>query len=137
AKALLSRDRTDMGGILGRRAAVVGLGLIGTREAVPILMAAWHLNHYVNREVALSFSLSRVPSVAEPLVKLLNDKIGAEAFAAHCLGELFLTDRPGRLTRLIRNGNYMMKNERLMPYQRMANEFLYRYLIAAFGEEWR
>ncbi len=134
-----ANDRRTVSGILSRRAAVLGLGVLGDQEAIPILNKAWHLNHYVNREVALAYSLCEAYNATEPLLKLLNESENPRerAFAARCLGELFTAARPQRLSRLIANSNYTMKNKRMIRYQALGNEFLFVYLIPAFGEEWR
>ena len=129
----VARDRTDAAGILARRAAVLGLGVLGRQEGIPTLIDAWDLSYYVNREVALAFSLCEVYGVTDPLVKLLNesDKPLAQAFAARCLGELFTSSRPQRLARVLNDSNYTMKNRKMLPFQMLANEFLFRYLIPA------
>ena len=53
------------------------------------------------------------------------------------LGELFAAERPQRLAWFTNDSNYTMKNQRRLPYQMLTNEFLFGYLIPAFGEEWR
>ena len=134
-----ANDDTSMAGILARRAAVLGLGLQGSGEAIPILTEAWHLNHYVNREVVTALSLCAAFNVAEPAIDVLWDSKdrGEQAFMAMVLGELFTATRPQRLALLTNDSNYTMKNEWRQPYQMLANEFLFRYLIPAFGREWR
>lgn len=136
---LETRDRTDMNGILARRAAVLGLGLLDRQEVVPILRAAWHLNHYVNREVILALALSGASGIGSMLVDLLEASTDPEeqSYFARCLGELFNRSQPGRLAWFLNESNYMLKNEVLLPFQSIANEFLFNYLIAAFGDEWR
>jgi HEAT repeat protein len=131
-------EKKDSSGILGRRAAVLGLALLDSQEAIPTLLDAWHLSYHVNREVAIAFGLLRAYNVTEPLVKLLETSTNPleQAFAARCLGELFAEERPHRLRWLLNDCNYTMKNERLMPYQSVANEFLYEYLIPCFGDQW-
>lgn len=135
----VANDRTDPSGILSRRAGVLALGVLGSREAVPMLTAAWRLNYYANREVAVALSLLQSYGVTEPLVKLLgeSDNVLERAFAARCLGETFTATRPPRLSRLIAGGNYTVKNKRMVRFQAMANEFLFAYLIPAFGDNWR
>ena len=133
-------DKVDPAGIMGRRAAVLGLGLTGLPEAVPPLVKAWDLSYYVNREVPIALSLCKAYGQYEPLVKLMKDKTSKpleRAFAARCLGELFISERPQRLAGVTNGGNYMFKNMPMMPYQALANEFLYTYLMAMFGEEWK
>ena len=141
AKYLDTRtERADPAGIMGRRAAVLGLGLTGLPEAVPPLVKAWDLSYYVNREVPVALSLCKAYGQYEPLVKLMKDKNAKpleRAFAARCLGELFIAERPQRLASVINGGNYMFKNMPMMPYQALANEFLYTYLMAMFGKEWK
>jgi len=141
AKRFLSaaNDRDDSSGILARRAAVLGLGLVGTQEAVPILIDAWHLSYHVNREAALAMALAGVHNVSEPLVRLLETTANPleGAFAARCLGELFTARRPPAVAGFLNGGNHTMKNLRMMPYQTLANEFLYTYLIPMFGDQWQ
>ncbi|HUU23128.1 MAG TPA: HEAT repeat domain-containing protein, partial [Phycisphaerae bacterium] len=136
----VANDRPDVAGILARRAAVLGLGVLGKQEGIPTLIVAWDLNYYVNREVALAFALCEAYNATDPLVKLLgeSDKPLARAFAAQCLGELFAGARPGRISRLTLGSNYTVKNMRMIRFQAIANEFLFAYLIpAGFGEQWR
>jgi len=140
AKYLVSeenKEETDR--ILGRRATVLGLGLAGTQEAIPILTRAWDSSSHVNREVMLALCLCQAYNVTEPLVKMLADSSSAErqAFAARCLGEIFLTTRPSRLARMVQGGNYMVRNPGMYPYQVLANEFLCRHLLESFGKAWR
>ena len=135
----LAGDREDPSGILARRAAVLGLGLLGRQEGIPVLTDAWHLSYHVNREVALALSLCQVHSVTGPLVKLLkeSDELLAQAFAARCLGELFTAVRPQRLARLTNGSNYTIKNLEMNRFQVLATEFLFTYLIPSFGDDWR
>jgi hypothetical protein len=37
---------------------------------------------------------------------------------------------------LTARNNYTVRNDHLLPLQALANEFLYEYLIASFGETW-
>ncbi|KPJ75236.1 MAG: hypothetical protein AMS14_03950 [Planctomycetes bacterium DG_20] len=131
------KEATDR--ILGRRAAVLALGMLNTPQTIPILQDAWHLNYHVNREVAYAFALAEAYNVTDPLVKLLTSSQNPleQAFAAGCLGELFNQERPQRLARFVNDSNYTMKNEKMMPYQTLANEFLYMYLIPCFGDQWQ
>jgi HEAT repeat protein len=140
AKAFLRvPDLTEsMRSVLGRRAAVLGLGLLGTQEVIPTLNNAWHHSYYVNRELALAYSLCEAYSATDMLIELLktSEKPLARAFAARCLGELFIPQRPTRCGRLINGSNYALRNDRIIPFQALANEFLYYGLIPAFGEVW-
>lgn len=135
----LERDKTDMPGILARRAAVLGLGLCSADEAVPVLTEAWHLNHYVNREVVLALSLCEARGVARLVSRYARESNDPEerAFMAMVLGELLATQRPDRLAGFINASNYTLKDHGRMPYQRLANEFMFGYLLQAFGEAWR
>lgn len=132
-------EKKETSGILARRAAVLGLALLDSEETIPALLDAWHLTYYVNREVAVALGLLRAYNVTEPLVRLLETSPNPleQAFAARCLGELFMEERPHRLRWLLNDSNYTMKNERMMPYQSVANEFLYEYLIPCFGDQWQ
>jgi hypothetical protein len=127
------------GGVIGRRAAVLALGLAGTSESIPVLIDAWHQSYYVNREIALALVLCRAYGVTDSLTQLItqSDKPLACVFGAQCLGRLFADDFPQRLGRLVVGSNYAVRNDFLLPYNALANEFLFRALIPAFGQEWR
>jgi HEAT repeat protein len=131
-------EKKETSGLLGRRAAVLGLALLDSEEAIPTLLESWHLTYHVNREVAVALGLLRAYNVTDPLARLLELSPNPleQAFAARCLGELFQEERPHRLRWLINDSNYTMKNERMLPYNAMANEFLYEYLIPCFGDRW-
>ena len=131
-------EKTDTTGILSRRAAILGLALLDSQDAIPTLLDAWHLTYHVNREVAVAMGLLAAYNVTEPLAKLMETSPNTleQAFAARCLGELFLAERPNRLRWLLNGSNYTLKNERMIPYQATANEFLYEYLIPCFGDGW-
>jgi hypothetical protein len=135
----LKNEDTSMSGILGRRAAALGLGVLGKDKCIDVLKDAWHLNYYVNREVALALAFCGPDKVAETLIDEMteSDKPLVRAFMARCLGELFTAKRPPRMARFIIASNYAMKNEARLRYQMMANEFLFRYLIPASGREWQ
>jgi HEAT repeat protein len=134
----VAREKKDTGGILARRAAVLGLAMLDSQDAIPTLLEAWHLTYYVNREVAVALGLLAAYNVTDPLARLLESSPNAleQAFAARCLGELFLEERPYRLRWLLNGNNYTLKNVRMLPFQSTANEFLYEYLIPCFGDEW-
>ncbi|MCK4625742.1 MAG: HEAT repeat domain-containing protein [Phycisphaerae bacterium] len=135
----MSNNRTDRNGVLGRRAAVLGLGLTGSQDALPVLVNGWGLGYHVNRETALAMSLCQGFGATERLVKTMNEspKPKARALAARCLGELHSKVRPSRLARLSNGSNYRMRTPRLTFYQEMANEFLYTYLLAPSDNEWK
>lgn len=135
----VANDRLDTSGMLARRAAVLGLGVLGNEQGIPTLIDAWWLSYYVNREVPLAFSLCEAHAVTPALIAMVkNSKNGEEqAYAARCLGELLARARPRRLSRLIAGSNYAMKNLRMIRFQSLANEFLFVYLIPCFGEDWR
>ena len=136
---LRTEDQPDMEGILARRAAVLGLGLCGADEAVPVLTEAWHLNYYVNREVIIALALHGSTGVGRMIIERIRESRDPQerAYLAAVLGELLARERPGRLTLLIRGTNYTFREEPRIPLQRLANGFLFDYLLPAFGEEWR
>ncbi|MDY7011764.1 MAG: HEAT repeat domain-containing protein [Planctomycetota bacterium] len=135
----MSNNRTDRNGVLGRRAAVLSLGLTGSHQAVPVLENCWDLDYHVYRETALAMSLCRGFGATERLVKAMKEasKPKAGALAARCLGELHARVRPSRLARMSNGSNYMMRTPRLMFYRAIANEFLYTYLLAPSPKEWK
>jgi hypothetical protein len=141
ARMLLAEDqkKPDMSGILARRAAVLGLGVLGSEQAIPILCKAWDLNYWVNREVAYSFAFLKATTVSEEMVReiTVGRDMGAKAYFARCLGEVYTSERPARISLFTVGSNYTIKNLTLVPFQSLSNEFLYGYLIPAFGVEWR
>jgi len=135
----LAADREDRDGILARRAAVLGMGLIGSDRAVKVLKRSWELNYYVNRETALALALARAYDITD-------DAIGMLQFAKHprsgqlavrILGELYSARRPPRTTWFLQGTNYTLRNDDIRWYQDLANEFLVRYLMGIFGRHWR
>jgi HEAT repeat protein len=136
---LLNRDDDPSpGGILSRRAAVLALGLTRSGNAIPVLTKAWHLNHYVNREVILALRLVGGTNAAEPVMQRLRESKDDEerAYMAQALGELLAAERPTTLDRLTAGCNFTVRNDEMRPLQALANGFLYDYLIASFGENW-
>lgn len=139
ARLLLDRDDdTTPSGILSRRAVVLALGLTRSSTAIPILTKAWHLNHYVNREVILALRLVGGANAASPVMERLRQAKDQEerAYMAQALGELLAVDRPTALSRLTVGSNYTVRNDHFLPIQSLANGFLFDYLIASFGENW-
>ncbi len=136
---VVANERTDLTGILSRRAAVLGLGMFGGREAVPILTEAWHLNHYVNREVIVALGLVGATAAGDVLLDELtgSDDPFVQAFMAKALGELFDPNRPARLARLVNASNFTVRDEARLPLQTIAREFLFEFLIPSFPEKWR
>jgi len=134
-----SSGGVDPAEILGRRAAVLALGVAGNTAALPILRKAWHQSYYVNRETMLATALLKAYNATDALVKLLRDSTDplAQEFAARSLGELLARQRPQRLSWLTADSNYMMRNVRMLPFQALANDFLFGYLIPSFGAQWR
>jgi len=143
ARAFLSaqNNRTDREGILGRRAAVLGVGLIGSQEAAESLADAWGLAYHVARETAFAatFCHAHDEAAAKLLAALTNDDLAPEhqAQAGRCLGDLFTKTRPSRLAAsLITQHNHDMRIPRLTFYRSIANEFLFTYLLAPTDDEW-
>ncbi|MGB7158822.1 MAG: hypothetical protein WBD40_12190 [Tepidisphaeraceae bacterium] len=139
SKVLIEReDDVTPTGILSRRATVLALGVTRSADAIPVLTKAWHLNHYVNREVILSLRLVGGGNAAAPVMQRLREAKDQEerAYMAQALGELLAHDRPTALSRLTAESNYTVRNEHLLPLQSLANGFLFDYLIASFGEDW-
>jgi hypothetical protein len=138
-KFLLNRDDDPSpGGIMSRRGAVLGLGVTHSANAIPVLTKAWHLNHYVNREVILALRLVGGTNAADPVMQRLREAKDDEerAYMAQALGELLAAEQPTTLTRLTAGCNFTVRNDEMRPLQALANGFLYDYLIASFGENW-
>jgi hypothetical protein len=134
-----SADDTSPSGILARRAGVLSLGVSRSSLAIPILANAWNLNFYVNREVIVALRLAGGSgAAAQSLLTRLRESTDIEerAYMAQALGEVLAVEQPTSLTRLIARSNYPVHNDKLIPLQRLANVFLYDYLIASFGDEW-
>ena len=131
-------DDTTPSGILARRAAVLSLGITRSSTAISVLTKAWHLNHYVNQEVILALRLVGGTNAATPVIERLRQSKDDEerAYMAQALGELLAVDRPSSLVRLTANCNYTVRNDDFLPFQTLANGFLYDYLIASFGDQW-
>jgi HEAT repeat protein len=134
-----ANEKQDASGILGRRAAIMGLALMDSQEAIPVLMEARSLGYHSNRELCIALAMCGAYNVTDRLIKVMKEDPfpWERAFAARCLGEIFNRQRPQRLAWLIGDNNYTLRNSRLMRYQAVANEFLYLYLLPAFGSEWR
>jgi len=133
-----TNDDTSATGILSRRAAVLALGVLRTPTVVPVLTKAWHLNHYVNREVIVALRLAGASNAASLVLARLRESNDRDerAYMAGALGELLAAEHPTPLNRLIADSNYTVRNDHLRPLQRMANEFLFDYLIPSLGEQW-
>jgi len=143
ARTFLSpkNNRTDRDGVLGRRAAVLGVGLTGSREAIGVLKETWELGSHIASETALAMALCQEHDRAgEKLLSVMGDtnvKLEGRALAARCLGELFATERPSRLTeRLIAGSNHEMRIPRLTWPRAIADEFLYTFLLVPLDNEW-
>ncbi len=135
-------DRNNKAGtlsVLARRAVVLGLGLTGSQEVIPVLTNCWELNDHVSREtaVAMYFCQGGIPATQRLLAVLQRGATPeGKALAALCLGELYAKERPSRLSRLTNGSNYMMMIPRLSYYREIANEFLHNDLPAPPTEKW-
>jgi HEAT repeat protein len=136
-KFILGKDDVTPSGILARRATVLSLGLTRSATTIPVLTKAWHLNHYVNREVILALRLVGGANAATPVMERLRQAKDPEerAYMADALGELLAVERPTALSRLTAGSNYTVRNDYLLPHQSLANGFLFDYLIASLGEK--
>jgi HEAT repeat protein len=141
ATGLLVRqgDETSMQGILARRASVLALGVMRSGAVVPILTQAWHLNYWVNHEVIVALKLVGATGSARPIMDRLRDSKDPreQAYMAKALGELLAKEQPTRLTRLMAETNFTVRNDPVEPIKELANEFLFGYLIPSFGEAFR
>ncbi len=113
-------------------------GLRSKDSAGQLITEAWHLNHYVNREVAVALGFCGQGSLAQSMIEILDRSQDLEerAFMARVLGEIFVEQRPERLSTFVAGTNYTMRNDWRLPYQKLANEFMFSYLIPAFDEKW-
>lgn len=140
AKRLLAGEpaKPSLSSTMARRAAALGLGVLGNREVLPVLTDAWHLSYYINREVLLALSLCDAQQLAAQIVAAMNatDVPSEKAYFAGVLGALTDAHRPSRLSRFTGNTNYTMKNKLRLPFQALGNEFLFDVLIPSFGKGW-
>lgn len=141
AEALLAArpNRDEMSDLLGRRGAVLAMGLTGRDEAIPPLVEAWNESFYVNREVIYALSLSGASGVGEVLIERLeeSDNPYERAYMAQSLGELLSEQRPSRLAeRLLVGRDFTMKDGLLEDSRMLVNRFLYEYFIPSFEEPW-
>ena len=124
--------------LLGRRAAVLSLGLTGSREVVPVLVQAWHQPFYVNREAIYAMSLNGAIGVGKDVIdelKNTKNRFG-RAYMAKLLGELLISQRPSKLSHLSIARDVTLRDGLLEDHRMIANVFLYRYLIPQFKEPW-
>ncbi len=103
-----------------------------------MMPSAWELNYYVARETGLAIALSEDHRFTERLIHALelSPKVYGRAFAAEALGMLFAADRPPRTSWFIAGTNYTMRNDELRPYQTLANEFMFQYMVESFDQPW-
>ena len=130
--------RDETANLLARRAAVLSLGLTGSREFVPQLVEAWNEPYFVNREVIYAIGLHGAVGIADTLVDRLkaSDNRYERAYMAESLGEMLMPSRPSRLARTLIGRNFTMKDGLLEDERTLANVFLYRYLIPQFESNW-
>jgi HEAT repeat protein len=140
ARQLLARPEVpdSVADVVGRRAVILALGLHGAQEIIPVLNAAWHQSYHVNREVSVAMCLCRGYSATDALVDLVENGPTplAQVFGARCLADLFMKEESSRIARLLNTSNYAMANRTNLFLQGVANEFLFHWLIPAFGETW-
>jgi HEAT repeat protein len=133
------RDDAGTSGIMARRAAVLSLGITHTEAVIPTLIKAWELSYYVNRESIVAMRLVGATHTGRMLVdqlpKLRNPQ--EQAFVAQAIGELLAPEHPTPLARLTAEGNFTIRNDPLIPVQKMSNEFLFGYFIPLFGGDWQ
>ncbi len=135
----VKRDKSDLAGVMGRRAAVMGLGCLGSQEAIPVLLDAWHLSYHVNRETTVALAMCQAYNTTDDLLKLMKEAKNPweRAFAARSLGELLAKSRPQRAAALVEGSNYTLRDDSAMRYKALGNEFLYLFLLPAFGSDWK
>lgn len=127
-------NRTGQAGVLARRAAAMGLGMLGSTEGIPTLDKAWDLGYDVSREVIRALALCDAQNVAEMAMGHYSDPENyiEQAYMCRALGELFEVRRPSTLAQFSVGSNVTVDNIRMLPYRTQANEFLYTYLIPSF-----
>jgi hypothetical protein len=134
-----TNDSTTSEAIIARRAAVLGVGSVRTDESIPVLVNAWDLNFYVNREVILALRLCNAYSVTSQLIELAESGATdySRMFGAEALGVLYDRTQPDRIdTRLLHERNFMLRNDAMTPYKSIGNEFFYEYLAPLLGGDW-
>jgi HEAT repeat protein len=93
---------TDAEGWMGRRAAILGLAVLGDKRAGPLLIGQWGQDYYSSLEVARAMRSCGVYDVTDALLQLAaqKDKPHVAELAVTCLGELFDAHGPPRLSLL-------------------------------------
>jgi len=130
-QVLANLPESDTERILAARAVVLGIGMLGSRESLPVLTQAWHNGHYTSREVIQALRLMNLPSAALSICDLYetSDKIIEQTYFCLLLGDLLGTRQPSPMNRFMANSNFTYRIDTRKPYQSMANGFLFDYLI--------
>lgn len=122
--------------LLGRRAAVLAVGIAGTREGLPVLASAWNEPWWVNREVILALGLGGATAVADEVIPRLDAASPWErAFMAESLGRLFAA-WPDPASRFVVDSAFTMRDRLMGPFRAEAAPFLYDHLVPALGGSW-
>ncbi len=135
AEALLLRERPDgtVGDTLGRRAAVLAMGVLGGPDVVLVLKWAHGQPGPVREEVGRALALGKGFNAAEELIETVRNGQDAKgrAVAARWLGQLLMKEDRDPLSQLIRDSVYALRDDASQPVRDMAGEFLGR-LVPTF-----
>lgn len=128
---------TSVEHIAARRAAALGVGLVGRGGAADALVNAWSRDHDLNRQLVYALTLFNPDNAAELLIRqgLAAEHARDQAAIVGMMGMVYHHDNPSPLHRLTRNVNYTQWDGRL-DVQRIAKPFLYERLIPAMNGRW-
>ena len=106
-------------------------------ELVDVLIRAGADVKAANRAGVTALMMASMYGNAPVMDRLRQSKDNEErAYMAQALGELLAIEQPTTLNRLIAGSNFTVRNDNLLPLQRLANGFLFDFLIPNLGEQW-
>ncbi len=110
-------NKYDLEQTMGMRVMALALGLIGTEEDASTLIKAWGADPWVSLEIARALNWLEDDSLSESLIELIRkDPDDADAvLAAMSLGELYESNRPSKLSRLVAGCNYTINDSGIAP----------------------
>jgi|GEM_PF-2341891 len=127
---------SDTERVLAARALVLGVGMLGSREGLPVLQQAWHNGYFTSREVIHAIRLMNVSSAGLAICDLFegSDSFSEKVYFCELLGELLGKGQPSPLDRFVANTNFVFRMDARRDYQSMGNPLLFDYLIPDLGE---
>ncbi len=94
--------------ILGLRAMILAVGLVGDEQAVATLKNTWGADPWLSLEIARVLNWLEDDTLAASLTQAINDEADdpRSVLAAMGLGLMYESQRPSRLTRITEGSNY-------------------------------